>query len=613
MSRTADRNERDGAAHFRRMVAAAPAGICRLDARGRIVYANRRLAVLLGCPPGKLAGRRLLDFLDPAARRAAGRLPRPRAAGPQELRFRGRNGRAVWALATVRPVGDRAGHRAGAYWFLTDITARRRDEAQLRARAEQQRALFEQAADALVLFDPRTLAVLDFNDEACRRLGYTRAEFARLQIADFELLESAAQIRRHARRVVQDGAAVFETRHRTKAGAVLDIEIRSKSIRVGDRVLIQGIWRDITARKRGEAALRLSEERYRQLTATLEQRVAERTAALRESEERFRQMADNVQEVFWLADAGLRRVIYVSTAYEAIWGRSCRELYADPRAWAESVHPEDRARVQAAFYPARGGVPRLQAEYRIVRPDGGIRWIADRGSLIRDQAGRIYRIAGVARDITERRRLEEEVQQVSEMERQRFGHDLHDGLSQHLAAMSMLGDALARKLDGRRLPEAAETGKLAAYAREALELTRDLARALCPIGLQLSGLAAALTELAALIRRMFPIQCEVRGGDEQRLADANQERQLYRIAQEAVFNAAKHSRGRHIWIELQPKPRELVLTVSDDGIGLGGVQRSSHNLGLNVMRYRADLIGAALSFGAHPGGGTAVTCRLRTA
>ncbi|UVT22276.1 MAG: PAS domain S-box protein [Nitrospira sp.] len=128
--------------------------------------------------------------------------------------------------------------------------------------------------------------------------------------------------------------------------------------------------------------------------------------AQRLREERFRQIAEHITEVFWLSDPEKNRILYISPAYENIWGRTCESLYAFPRSWLETIHSDDRDRVlQAALTRQRSGT--YDEEYRIVRPDGSVRWIRDRAFPIPDAAGRVYRIAGIADDITERKQAEE--------------------------------------------------------------------------------------------------------------------------------------------------------------------------------------------------------------
>ena len=133
-----------------------------------------------------------------------------------------------------------------------------------------------------------------------------------------------------------------------------------------------------------------------------ESRRSDTERALQESEERFRQIAENVSEVFWLTDADKQSMLYVSPAYERVWQRSARELYREPHRWLDAVHPEDRQRVsEASGRPQLEG--RFDEEYRILRPDGSVRWIRDRAFPVVDAGGKVTRIAGVAQDITERK------------------------------------------------------------------------------------------------------------------------------------------------------------------------------------------------------------------
>jgi diguanylate cyclase (GGDEF)-like protein/PAS domain S-box-containing protein len=142
--------------------------------------------------------------------------------------------------------------------------------------------------------------------------------------------------------------------------------------------------------------------------AVLEQKVKERTAELHASESQFRQMAENIRDIFYLVDAKTNRILYVSPAYEKISGRSSDNLLASPELWTASIHPEDRASAEASI---RQAVPtgQFEIEYRMLRPDGSIRWIESRGFPVRDDAGELVRVAGVAKDITERKRAAQEL------------------------------------------------------------------------------------------------------------------------------------------------------------------------------------------------------------
>ncbi len=176
---------------------------------------------------------------------------------------------------------------------------------------------------------------------------------------------------------------------------------------------------EVGKRRAMEIAVRETEARYR-----AEQQQVE--AALRESEERFRQLAENIQQVFWLIEPRTNRILYVSPAYEALWGRTCESHYARPESFLEGIHPDDRERVVASL-PKRA-LGAYAEEYRVVRPDGSWRWIRSRAFPIQDETGEVYRIAGISEDITERKQAEAALQDtntklragLAELERRSF-------------------------------------------------------------------------------------------------------------------------------------------------------------------------------------------------
>ena len=166
--------------------------------------------------------------------------------------------------------------------------------------------------------------------------------------------------------------------------------------------------------------LRLLDELVNDISFALESCQRERDRQqmleqLRASEERFRELAETVQEVFWITDPAKKKLLYVSPAYEKIWGRTCQSLYQSPGSWLEAIHPEDRERVghaNAAQYS--GGI--YDEEYRIVRPDSQIRWIRDTAFPVRNAGGQTERLVGVARDITDRRQMAEQLRHSQKMD-----------------------------------------------------------------------------------------------------------------------------------------------------------------------------------------------------
>ncbi|HSQ78012.1 MAG TPA: PAS domain S-box protein, partial [Nitrospirota bacterium] len=123
---------------------------------------------------------------------------------------------------------------------------------------------------------------------------------------------------------------------------------------------------------------------------------------LARNEARFRQIAETIKEVFWITSPDYSKLLYVSPAYEEIWGRTTASLYENPLSWIEAIHPDDRLRVENSM-----NAERYEAEFRIMRPNGAVRWIRDRGFPLKDASGRTYRVVGIAEDITERKRTEE--------------------------------------------------------------------------------------------------------------------------------------------------------------------------------------------------------------
>src|ERR1019366_7731893 len=187
----------------------------------------------------------------------------------------------------------------------------------------------------------------------------------------------------------------------------LDIPFILVSGAIGEEIAVEAMKAGASDYLMKANLARLAPALERELKET-QMRAAHRRAqaALTDSEKRFRQMAENIRDVFFLRDVDGNRMLYISPAYQEIWGRSCESLYANPGSWTETIHPGDRA---SAYEKNKNGMlaGKFEYEYRIVRPDGSIRWIETRGFPVRDDAGQPVRIAGVAKDITERTQAEE--------------------------------------------------------------------------------------------------------------------------------------------------------------------------------------------------------------
>ncbi|MFP4229059.1 MAG: CheR family methyltransferase [Salinivenus sp.] len=214
-------------------------------------------------------------------------------------------------------------------------------------------------------------------------------------------------------------------------------------------------------------------------------------------------------------------------------------------------------------------------------------------------------------DITDRRRLERELVNATEKVRRQIGQDLHDILSSDLAALSMKLDNFKTKLERAGSEHVDTLDSIVGEARAAAEQARTLSHALVPVTLQEEHLAAALDTLCQEQGEVADLHFTFEGDREVALP-RNKETamQMYRIAHEAVVNARRHARADHVRIRLNHTDDALEMTVHDDGIGLRDDPDVAEGLGLRTMRYRANLIGASLSFDSNDEGGTTVRCRL---
>ena len=227
---------------------------------------------------------------------------------------------------------------------------------------------------------------------------------------------------------------------------------------------------------------------------------------------------------------------------------------------------------------------------------------------VRSNYGRIW----YYRDITERKHLEREILTISEKEQQRIGQDLHDDLGQHLAGIACLSQVLAHNLAKTPLAEAAEQAEqITKLITQALGKTRHLARGLIPVDLAGNGLLPALQILADNVENQFGISCPLTWETSLQIDDSVTATHLYRIAQEAVHNAAKHGQAKHVMIDLSAVNGKVTLRVKDDGVGFQQSLAVEKGIGLRIMRYRASIIGGRLEIQRGDDGGTIVTCSIQ--
>ena len=308
--------------------------------------------------------------------------------------------------------------------FIRDITERRQAENRLRENERRLSTLFANLPGAVYRCRNDRAWTTEFvSDGALELTGYKPEDFVDNHRLSFSEVIHPDE-RERVWRVVQQALETrqpFQTEYRITAadGAEKWVWEQGCGIYAPDGSLsaLEGFVADVTTRKHAELA---------------------RT----ESEVRFRQLAENMKEVFWLTNPEKQEMLYISPAYEAIWGHSCAELYANPRLWLEAIHPDDRERVLEAAL-SRQALGTYDEEYRIVRSDGSIRWIHDRAFPVRDESGNVYRIAGTAEDITERKESQERLSYLAQ-------YDTLTGLPNRSLFRDRLEQAMARTRRGER-------------------------------------------------------------------------------------------------------------------------------------------------------------------
>ena len=211
-------------------------------------------------------------------------------------------------------------------------------------------------------------------------------------------------------------------------------------------------------------------------------------------------------------------------------------------------------------------------------------------------------------EIVRRKGLEGEILEISDREQQRLAQELHDGLCQHLTAVAFMARSVGLRLKNHRVIEVKDIEKIAELVNNAARDTRNLSRALHRVDVDAAGLAGALEDLVD--REMWRTPCRLEVKPSFHLDDDKAASHLYRIAREAVINANKHAHAREIVVALKGGRNGIVLSVTDDGVGVQNVQNGARGLGFHIMNYRARLMGGQLKIESPDKGGTCVACYL---
>ena len=231
-------------------------------------------------------------------------------------------------------------------------------------------------------------------------------------------------------------------------------------------------------------------------------------------------------------------------------------------------------------------------------------------SPVKDESGVVTHYVSVQREITEQRRLERELVKISEREQRRIGRDLHDGLGQTLTGLAFMAKSLERRLKNNDLEAAEQAMTIAQLVNEAKTDARNLSRGLVTVDLKGNGIVLALEDLASRVEQFSSVRCSVSSNLTIPILDETVAIHLYRICQEAINNAIKHSGAGQINVELNQDYDQIILTVSDDGKGIQYIDPDSDGMGLRIMAFRARMINGSIAMRKREEGGTIVMCSV---
>jgi two-component system cell cycle sensor histidine kinase/response regulator CckA len=586
------------------------------DLDGIVTYWNQGATSIFGWGTQEMLGQPLSKRFPERARARLQEITRGIIEGHDwngEFEDYHKDGTRIWIDARVTRITDADGRAVAVMGVSHDITWRKRAEAERDRVIAQLRLQVERMPLGYVLLDA-DLRIIDWNAAAEKIFGYTKQEMLGVA-APFEPIMPAHEwpgcsgVLERARagdvpdHVINDNL--------TKDGRTITCEWSNTPLTGADGRIagVISLAHDISDRKRADAALRASEER-------------------------FRHIADSISEVFWLTDPEKQQVIYVSAAYETIWGRTRQSVCTSASQWIEAIHPDDRDRVVAAAHIKQVSGT-YDEEYRIVRPDGTIRWIRDRAFPVRDASGAVVRIAGVAEDITERRQLEALLRQSQKMEAvgQLAGGVAHD-FNNLLTVISGYSELLLAALDSDSVAREA-VDEIRRAAERAAALTRQLLafsrkQVLAPKIVDVNGI---VRETEKMLRRVIGEDVELDvilppAIDAVKVDPGQLEQVLLNLAVNArdampqggkltIATADVETVGRQSRPGLKPG-RYVMLSITDSGIGMGdAVKRhlfepffttkalgKGTGLGLAVVHGFVEQSGGHVAVFSEPGVGT---------
>ena len=397
-------------------------------------------------------------------------------------------------------------------------------------------------------------------------------------------------------------------------------------------IIVSGRITDETAVAAMKAGARdyIMKDNLKRLGPAIERELAEKEARherkkaqeeLREVSEKLYLVTETIQDAFWMSSPDIGAVAYLSPAFEDIWGVSRIRFERIPYSLVDTIHSEDRERFLELCKKHAEGKP-YGGEYRIIRPDGSIRWIYDRGYPIYSDDGKVVMMTGVARDITPQKQAESNLKnaesnlrnmanrlvRLQEEERRNIARELHDQVGQSLTGLKLMINQAMRSPKEKTAPVLDEAQSV---VTELIQQVREMSLALRPSMLDDLGLLPTLLwHIERYTNRSgIKVNFEHVGLQDYFSPDVNTA--VYRIIQEALTNVARYAKVNEVNVRISKEDNAIHLTVEDQGRGFDLSRVSTkESAGISGMRERAQQLGGSLMIKTSPGNGTCLIAEL---
>lgn len=448
------------------------------------------------------------------------------------------------------------------------------------------RKLIETANDAIFVTEASTGIIIDVNNKAEELLGRPAVRIIGCHHLDFHPKDEKELYANIFKKNIINGQGingVFEELFVCrKDGKQIPVEVSTSVVELGEKTVLQGIFRNITKRKVMEKKLHAIKE---QLHAIINNSTA--LICLKDIEGKYLLINKKWADLF-------------QKKMDEVFSKTDHEIFS--KDIADVFTNNDRLVLET--------ISQIEVEESFIQNNEVHTYLSVKFPLY-DYNGNLASVCTISTDISRRKKIEKEILEIEERERERIGRDLHDSIGQTLTGIAFKSEILRHSLDEDNRKESVQAAEIETLINDSINQVRVLAKGLSLFDKDADNLLDAFNEFAFNINKIYKLSCVFNCDESINVKDHNTATHLYRIGQEAVNNAVKHAKAKNISIGLFIDDGQLVLTIRDDGIGIAEDKFKSKGMGLRTMRYRAGMINASFDIKKDPISGSIVTCTIK--